>query len=260
MPFTLSHPAAVIPLRRHLPLSALVVGSLSPDFEYPFRLAAVSRFSHSLPGILYFCVPAGLVLLWLFHRLLKRPSILLLPPDVRHRVGPPEGRFNFWPAGRLLLILFALFVGALSHVWWDAFTHEYGWAVARWPALQSVVVAAGGHELRLYKLLQHAGSVAGLLLTLYFFWRWLRRQPYRDSPQSPSLPESVRRGAVALILLLTCAGAVGLGLWSAARESGLYALQVFVVQAAVGGMLTFAVFILLYSLLLGVALPRMKTR
>jgi amino acid transporter len=254
MPFTLAHPAAVVPLRRYLPLSALVVGSLSPDFEYPFRLAAVSRFSHTLPGILYFCVPVGLLFLWLFHRLIKRPVILLLPSLVRRRAEPFAERFNFWPASRLLLILISIFTGAFTHVAWDAFTHEYGWVVERWPLLQASVISVAGHELRLFKLLQYGSSLAGILLLVYFFMRWLRDRP-DDTSQAASLPEPVRRRAVALIILLTVAGSVATGLWPASELRGLQRMQVFVVQSAIGGMLSLACCLFLYSLLIQAMLP-----
>src|SRR3954465_14023561 len=108
MPFTLSHPAAILPLRKYLPLSALLIGSMSPDFEYPLRLAAVSRFSHSLPAIFYFCLPVSLLLLLLFHRLIKRPALELLPPYLRRRINIQVLHFTFRPARRLFLIMAAI--------------------------------------------------------------------------------------------------------------------------------------------------------
>lgn len=248
MPFTLAHPAAVLPLRRYLPLSALVAGSLAPDFEYPLRLAAVSRFSHTPGGILYFCVPVGLLSLWLFHRLIKRPAVLLLPECVRRRIGFPLPPFRFWPAGRLLVLLLALAVGALTHVAWDSFTHEYGWVVERWPALQANVFTAAGHELRLYKVLQYGSSVLGLLVLALCFTYWLLSGPAAESGGAAGLPERMRRRVVAAIVLSTLAAAVGVGLLTASPEAGLHAAQVFVVQAAIGGMLGFAACLLLYSL------------
>src|SRR5262245_66554750 len=95
MPFTLAHPAAVIPLKRYLPLSALVVGSLSPDLEYLVRLRAVSHLSHTLTGLFSFCLPVGLVLLWLFHRFVKQPLTLLMPTTMRQRLLPESSNFPF---------------------------------------------------------------------------------------------------------------------------------------------------------------------
>ena len=84
MPFTLAHPAVVVPLsaptfERPSALGA-VVGSMAPDFEYFVRLLAVRTISHDLSsGIPLLCVPSGLVLLWLFQHVVKRPMALLLP-------------------------------------------------------------------------------------------------------------------------------------------------------------------------------------
>jgi hypothetical protein len=118
---------------------------MSPDFEYPFRLAAISRFSHTLPAVLYFCVPVGLAFLWLFHRLIKGPALHLLPAFVRSRIDERSLAFEFWPAPRLLPILLALAVGALTHIWWDAFTHEHGYVVERVPLLQQNALSLAGH-------------------------------------------------------------------------------------------------------------------
>ncbi|MBV9959216.1 MAG: DUF4184 family protein [Acidobacteria bacterium] len=252
MPVTFAHPAAVVPLRRLLPLSALIVGSLTPDFEYPLRLAAVSRFSHTGPGILYFCVPVGFCCLWIFHRLIKRPVVLLLPSALRERLATLSMRFDFWPAPRLLLILAALAVGALSHIIWDAFTHEYGFVVESWPVLQATVFAFAGHELKLYKLLQYGSSLLGLLLLCYFVLRWMQQHPAQTgAAPGQFLPARLRRAIVATVLGATCGGAVLLGSWAASQETGLHAVQVFVVQATIGGMLSFAGGVLLSSLLLG---------
>ena len=249
MPVTIAHPAAVIPLRRYLPFSALIVGSLSPDFEYPLRLAAVSRFSHTLPGILYFCVPVGLLCLWLFHRVIQQPAILLLPSFVRRRFGVLLPPFDFWPARRFLLLALALAVGALTHVAWDSLTHPYGWVVERCPLLQATAFSLSGHEFQLFKLLQYGTSLLGLFVLLLFFMNWLRKTPARNADSSTRLPERVRRRIVAAIVLLTLAASIGLGLWSAVFEGGFFMVQVFVVEGIIGAMIGFAAGLLVYSLI-----------
>lgn len=257
MPFTLAHPAAVLPLRRYVPFSALIVGSLSPDFEYIVRLAPVSRFSHTPLGILYFCVPIGLVFLWLFHRLIKHPAFHLLPSHWQDRLEPILARFRFWPARQFLLVVSALAVGALSHVIWDSFTHENGWMVERVSALRVGVFTIAGYELKVYKLIQHSSSLAGLLVLSYFFLVWLRRQPRHTPRLGVALPERVRRRVVLAIVLFTLAASFSFGFWSVARYSGLQAFQVFIVQFAIGGMLAFTACIFLYGLLVRVVHPRL---
>src|SRR6266508_4004273 len=259
MPFTLAHPAAVVPLRlisrRYLSFSALVVGSLSPDFEYLFRLNAVSRFSHTFTGLLYFCVPVGLIGFWLFHKLVKQPVILLQPSFMRQRLAPSSSNCPFSDLGHLAAVLISLALGAFTHIAWDSLTHEHGWVVERGPALRASVYSIAGHELRLYKLLQHGSTISGLLLLTYWLWRWLSTEPL-TMPSVESLPEGVRRRILVALTAATCVIGLSIGLWSAAQSAGLQALQVFVVQSAVGGMAAFAACVLLFSLLYKLVAPR----
>jgi hypothetical protein len=108
MPFTLAHPAAAVPLARssteRFALSALVVGSMAPDFEYPLRWRAEGHLGHTFPGLIVFCLPLGLVALALFHGLVKRPVVLLLPRALRARLSglPAPGERLTW--SRLLSI------------------------------------------------------------------------------------------------------------------------------------------------------------
>src|SRR5437762_1241430 len=141
MPFTLSHPAAAVPLARlGLPLSALVVGSMAPDFPYFLNVAKHSHYGHTLPGIFCFCVPAGLVALWLFHRVLKLPLLSLLPTAHQARLCAAATAFRFGPARNFALILLGLLIGTLTHVAWDSVTHEHGWTVRHLPILTGPVV------------------------------------------------------------------------------------------------------------------------
>ncbi len=49
MPFTFSHPAIVLPFlkKKHFSATALVVGTMSPDLEYFFRMKIQSEISHT---------------------------------------------------------------------------------------------------------------------------------------------------------------------------------------------------------------------
>jgi len=79
MPLTISHPAAAVPLARSgLALSALVIGSMTPDFPYFFPFFPYGYISHSLIGLLIYCLPVGLFSLGVFHFLIKYPVLSLL--------------------------------------------------------------------------------------------------------------------------------------------------------------------------------------
>jgi hypothetical protein len=85
LPFTFAHSAAAVPLRHVLGrfgvLSALVIGSIAPDLAFVLPIGVARLDSHSLAGLFWFCLPAGLLTYLLFHRVLKGP--LTLP---RHRL------------------------------------------------------------------------------------------------------------------------------------------------------------------------------
>ncbi len=86
---TPAHVAAVVPFCRWRPffwLSPLVIGSMSPDFMYfIFPPPSLRHVGHTSWGLVLFCIPAGLAVLYAFHRFFKRPLVLLLP-----HAGPGE--------------------------------------------------------------------------------------------------------------------------------------------------------------------------
>lgn len=55
MPLTFAHPAAILPFSRqskYIHFSALVLGSMAPDFEYFLRGRPVGEIGHSFTGFL----------------------------------------------------------------------------------------------------------------------------------------------------------------------------------------------------------------
>src|SRR5579859_7081779 len=63
MPFTLSHAAVVVPFRRMLPFSALVIGSMVPDLPYFVPRLVNNHFAHGTLGFFVFCLPPGMAAL-----------------------------------------------------------------------------------------------------------------------------------------------------------------------------------------------------
>ena len=202
MPFTFAHPAAIVPLARFVrgpyAVSALVVGSMAPDCEYFFRLRPVADIGHSALGLVVFCLPVGLLLLALFHGLVLHPAMLLLPPALHRRLCVFRAARPVI-SGRYALLLAGLVVtAAATHLVWDSFTHQGGWVVERVPALSASVVTVAGFDVRAFKLLQHASTLAGLGILLWVAVRWVWRQPPGETVDS--LPGWVRRTIVAAIL------------------------------------------------------------
>ncbi|MGI9103822.1 MAG: DUF4184 family protein [Terriglobales bacterium] len=209
MPFTLSHPAAVAPLySTRLPLSALVIGSMAPDFEYFIRMAQQGRSAHTWPGVLYLTFPFAWFALAAFHLLLKWPVISLMPGAWQRRMVPPARKFRWWPFGHLLLALAGVAVGIATHLLWDAFTHEEGWGVRHWSALRLMLFHVGPTRITVWKLAQHGSTLLGAIVILLYVLRW-----YRNAPQSEQrLPVRLSPAANLMIVAVCAFAAVGLGL------------------------------------------------
>ena len=188
MPWTLSHPAAVLPLRRFakrpLTFAGLLIGSMTPDIGYYINRFDLSNFAHTLPGTFVACVPTGLVLL-LGLLFFCRPIAYVLPSPHRQALLPlcpgfPRGVAHW------LLILLALLVGAWTHTFWDAFTHEPGWFVDRLPWLQQPMVDWWWTTVHVYLFLQEMSTIVGFFIVVLAYWRWLKRQPLPPSASTGS--------------------------------------------------------------------------
>ncbi|WP_051188181.1 DUF4184 family protein [Brevibacillus thermoruber] len=179
MPFTFAHPAIVLPFWRvrWLSFTALVFGSMAPDFEYFFRLRPYSTVSHSLLGLIVFDLPVALLLAVLFHRIVKRPLVACLPAPFDRGLGYAAAKP--WGIGSLrdgLVFSYSAVIGSLTHIVWDAFTHQGGFMVSRLPLLQQrVPVPWTGLDVPVYKMLQHGSTLTGLSLIALTLWLAARR-------------------------------------------------------------------------------------
>jgi hypothetical protein len=192
MPNPIAHPAASIPFTRAgLVFSALVIGSISPDFGYVIPLPG-PFFMYTAPGLILFDVPVGFVLLWLFHAMVKWPLLSALPESLQHRLFKPAQGFSFGPLKHFGIILLSLLVGSLTHVVWDSFTHEYGWMVEQFAMFR---IPIGGTPL--YTILQNMSTLLGIGLLTYWLVKWLP-----TAPQSNQLPARFSGKVRAIFLAL----------------------------------------------------------
>lgn len=197
MPFTFAHPAAVLPLRRHLWLPGLVVGSVVPDLAYYLPVPGGADHTHSVLGVIGADLLLGLALLALVRPALA-PLLALCPAGWRDRVAPPRGRT------RWLVALASLVVGAATHVLWDAFTHTDGVAVRHWALLRESVV--GPH--RVYNVIGYVSSLGGLLLLGVVVARWYRRRTRDHETPWPVLPRTTRALVLGGVAIAVVVGAV----------------------------------------------------
>jgi hypothetical protein len=220
MPFTFSHPAIVVPLaKRGLPLSALVVGSMSPDLPYFVIPSGKSNFSHSLPGVFLLDIPLGLVVLWVFHAFLKYPALSLLPRSHRGRLAPIAAQPRLTPH-LFALVLLGVIIGTWSHLLWDLATHYYGWnwfmerggwvsylsrlswLSAIFPNFHDLFFDTPLGKIFFFDILQYGNSAVGLGLLFYWYERWFNSA----LPASPQLPfqfsEVARRRIIGVMMAL----------------------------------------------------------
>lgn len=212
MPFTPSHAVlALAVVRTPLIPAAVAVGAMAPDLPLFVRGLGISYAqTHAYPAMTV-VIAAGLLLVWW---LALRPAVRELSPR--------------WLAGRLpvawdarggealrtvrrgsvlvtiALVMASLTLGVLSHIAWDAFTHEGRWGVGLIP-----VLAERWGPLHGYRWFQYASSVLGLVGLGLAAVVWLRRR--RAAAVRRAVPDAVRVGWwLSLPVALIMATVVGL--------------------------------------------------
>lgn len=253
MPFTLSHAAAVIPVKKItqnlLPLSALVIGSFSPDFRYFFPQISLGILSHSLTGVFIFCLPLSLITLWLFHAFVKEPISQLLPVSLQSRIDFTTPKQFFLPFNRFVAILVAILIGALTHILWDSFTHEHGWVVESWPLLGTTILRVPAYyDLTGYGLLQHLSTLIGLGLLGFWFRQWFVNAPVQRKLRRMYLPNRLIIKVWMTLLLSSFILGICNGIWNTWSSGTTQRLPRLVVETMIGWMLGFVIVVLIYSL------------
>ncbi|WP_051939750.1 DUF4184 family protein [Phaeacidiphilus oryzae] len=224
MPFTLSHPAAVLPVlgNRRLSATGLIAGSMAPDV--PFFTGALvpwsyvlGDFSHRLAGVLTLdlAMAAGLAALWRFVRM---PLLALFPPEPGGRLALLTRPRRPLRPGAVEAARFAgsAMVGAGTHVLWDDFTHPDRLGSRLLPVLDRPL-----DGVRIAWWLQYGTSALALLLMAWLLLRGLRGID-AAAARSAAPARPVRQGprVLAVVLLVV---AVGMGLaagWHRYRTVG----------------------------------------
>src|SRR4051812_1083151 len=188
MPWTLSHPAAVLSLRRLGPVSldfpALAVGSMTPDVGYYIGHFELADLAHTLRGSFIACIPTGVIILVILYTF-SRPVCYALPKPHRQSLLSicPE-----FPGSALAwcIILFSVLLGAWTHNFWDAFTHKHGWFAERIPWLRQPVITISSVTIYMALLLQQLSTVVGFAIILVVYVRWLRTRRLNEIANTES--------------------------------------------------------------------------
>jgi membrane-bound metal-dependent hydrolase YbcI (DUF457 family) len=249
VPVTLAHPIAAIPLRRPLGrfgvLSALVIGSVMPDVPLFLPLSLHRNVTHSLAGLLYFCLPVGALAYLLFDRVLERPLRALMPEAIQRRLPPASGprRPPVWSIAAIVSIL----AGAATHAVWDSFTHGGAAAVRLFPVLETRLFTVSGYTAYVFSVLQHTSSIVGTIVMAMWLVRWYRTAPRRSLASAPDLTPRARRWLLLSIAVVVVAAAAGGGASRFPEEPTLRALQPFARRIIVAGLSSLSGTLMLYG-------------
>ncbi|ANE48384.1 hypothetical protein SY83_21235 [Paenibacillus swuensis] len=179
MPFTFAHPLYIAPLKwlqpSYISLTGLILGSMSPDYEYFIALEPFQSIGHSATGLLFQGIPLSILFACLFHYIIKIPLAEHLPSlyntDLKTRqwIKMNEHR-KFGNLKAAFVFLICVVIGFYSHIGLDAFTHKSGSFVTKYSFLQQTIAG-----FPVYKLLQHTLSLIGLTLEAWFLINLLKR-------------------------------------------------------------------------------------
>ena len=207
----------MLPLRRfctrHLNFAALLIGAVVPDLSYCAHGLGLGQFAHTLQGCFGFSLPVGWLVMLIFYGVgepllkgLPAPHRDVLLPACRRKPG------EWWYAAPVSLL-----IGALTHVFWDGFTHETGWLVERSSFLQTDLFRVEGYHFRMYRLLWHLTSWTGLALLVWVYVSAVKRSTGSAKLYSAREKRSYLKWAA--ILMLPLAGVLPFGLYNLAKGS-----------------------------------------
>jgi hypothetical protein len=204
VPFTLAHPAAILPLRgwRYVRTMPLILGALVPDLPY-YVPGSIERYipeTHRFEASFTIDLALGYAALALVYGL-RKPLTALLSARARFlclSAVEPFARPREW-----LFAALAILIGIWTHLLWDSFTHLDGWMVRRVDAL-SAPVTIGDYSGPVCHILQYVSSVVGLLVVAIWYVRLPGGRALARTP-------TAARSAAGPVLLLVVAAALLIG-------------------------------------------------
>lgn len=249
MPLTIAHPVAAIPFRHPLGrlgvLAALVIGSITPDLPLFLPLPLHRNTSHGAFGLLWFCLPAGVLAYLLYDYVLDRPLRALMPEGMQRRLVRTgrDARPPVWSPA----VLLSLLVGAATHSAWDSFTHGGAAGVGEWLPVIETRFAFAGYRIYVFTALQHLSTVVGMSVLTVWAWRWYRKAPQADPPPSGVGP-AARRTLLAVIVVAVLLAAAAGATRRPIREASLRVLPPVARRVAVSSLSTLVGVVTLYAI------------
>jgi hypothetical protein len=196
VPFTLSHPAAALLLRRTgLPVAAVVAGTMAPDLPMFLPGRNGYGFTHSWTGTVTVDLLVATAGLTVWVLVLRDACVDLAPAVVRDRL-PATARYT---AAEWALAPVGAVLGAWTHVVWDAYTHPDRWGVRQVTWLHTRHAGVLGAQWA-----QLASTAVGLLLVVWWAVVALRKLPRR--PREPHVPVLAGAGSGAAVVTAAVVG------------------------------------------------------
>lgn len=168
MPFTLAHPAAVVYLKNtRFNFTALILGSMAPDFLYFINFRPYGHFGHEFLGMFLLNLPLCFLLAYLFHNVIKSNLISHLPRPFDSWYGYLRTeKFMIHSWNDVWVFTYSSLFGMITHILWDGFTHSNGFFVSHISYLSRKVFLMGNHEVYVYKIIQHGSTIIGGIIVL----------------------------------------------------------------------------------------------
>jgi len=183
MPLTFAHPAAILPFSRkskYINFSALVFGSMAPDFEYFLRGRPMGEIGHTFTGFVLFNLPLVTFIYFIYHIFVQQILFNHIPTFLQDTYVK---RVDSTSTLKVVVFCYSALFGMLTHVIWDSFTHINGYMVLKFPALFSHSYSMYGFTIPLYKFLQHGSTLFGITMILvYMYYRALSQRKYNHTP------------------------------------------------------------------------------
>lgn len=188
MPFTVSHAAVVVPLyhflRRYFLPSALIIGSIVPDFHYFIPFGIDRPMTHRLSSIFWFSLPLGFLTFLIFHTIIRQPLLHLMPTRFYPKLAHLEAPYALFQRDIFLKIIISLIISAYTHLTWDD---------ANW---------LGKDIFYSFNNIQFLASAFGLLIMFYWAWKWLQYAQSKPVDFSPIFSRKLKQVWWATLFIL----------------------------------------------------------
>lgn len=137
---------------------------MTPDFEYFIRMKDYSKYSHTSAGLFWFDVPLGLILIFIFHNVVRNILIGYLPFSLNIRFSSfASFNWNKYFRNNIIVVVISLIVGIASHLFWDSFTHDYEFFARSIPILKEAVNVLG-YQTTGATIFQYISSAFGAII------------------------------------------------------------------------------------------------